>query len=253
MEGRVYLLRNPLDNTVFYVGQTIYKLSERLRGHLSEKGNSNKVKIILEIIENKLLPSIEELECHDYNESNIKLLNEREVFWINHYNPIGNKLHVEVHVKTCKICNNVFESKRKNGLYCSGACRARANQIKNKSIEKVNNNSFKFQKRNKCEYCEAEMEAKYRNKRFCSPKCRVYFNRENVQLILKNNKQIQNIENIVPELPNEKEIKNDEILKEIQKIRNETIPKERDKPMGRKVWENEQKARINELMSKLVL
>ena len=194
MEGKVYLLRNPLDNTVFYVGQTVYKLSERLRGHLSEKGNSNKVKIISQIIENKLLPSIEELECHNYDEDNIKLLNEREIFWIKHYNPIGNKLYVEFHVKVCKICNNAFESKRKSGIYCSAVCRAKASQIKNKSIEKVQNNSFKFKKREKCQYCETKLEAKYRSKRFCSDKCRVYFNRENVKFDVQKTDKNKNVE-----------------------------------------------------------
>jgi hypothetical protein len=178
MRGKVYLLRNPLDDTVFYVGQTIYKLSERFRGHLFEKGNSTKVKIISEIIEKKLVPVIEELESMDYNNDNVKLLNERELFWIKHYNPIGNRLHVLFFVKKCIMCGNDFESKRERAIYCSDLCRAKSGQ-KNKTQEvKKQNNSPKFKKNEKCEYCKNDLDAINRNKRFCSAKCRVYWSRE---------------------------------------------------------------------------
>ena len=179
MIGKVYLLRNPLDDSVFYVGQTIYKLHERLAGHLHDKAKGNKTKIISEILENKLMPSIEELESMEYNHDNVKQLNEREVFWIKHYNPIGNKMHVEVFVKECRICNKMFEAKRERSIYCSSICRATASQNRQKSLEKKPNDSIVFKKRDKCLYCESDLDSKYRSKRFCQPKCRVYWNREN--------------------------------------------------------------------------
>jgi hypothetical protein len=42
-----------------------------------------------------------------------------------------------------------------------------------------------------------------------------------------------------------------EIQKQIDTIRAEKIPKERDTPLGRKVWQQEQDAKIKELQNKL--
>lgn len=178
MIGVVYLLRNPLDGTVFYVGQTVYKISERLRGHLSEKSTGTKNSIIKSILSQNLMPVIEELESVEYNPCGINLFNERELFWIKHYTPIGNLLHVAVYVKQCAKCVKTFESKRSRAMYCSDVCRASVSQSKRASIPKMVNDSSVFKKKTVCDYCKEEMNAKYRNKKFCSDKCRVYRNRE---------------------------------------------------------------------------
>ena len=70
---------------------------------------------------------------------------------------------------------------------------------------------------------------------------------------VKETKKEEKKEEQTVEIPSEKEIKNNEILKEIQKIRYEVIPKERDKPNGRKVWESEQNAKVKALMAKLIV
>ena len=111
----------------------------------------------------------------------------------------------------------------------------------------------KFDKNSACEYCKNEMTASYRSKRFCSDKCRIYFRRENVKLnVPKTIKSVSVLENIVTEVPSKKELKNDEIFIEIQRIKSEVIQKERDKYLGRKSWKSEQDAKIKELMSKLI-
>lgn len=193
MEGKVYLLRNPIDGVVFYVGQTIYKLSERLRGHISEKGNSVKIKIISEILEKKLLPVIEELECMEYNQECAKILNERELFWIKHYNPIGNRLHVFFCTKKCRMCESDFESKSERKVFCSDICRSKFGQKNKKRNNDNKNYSFKFDKNTHCQYCKRVMNSTYRSKKFCSDKCRVYFNRENVKT---EKNPIKNTENL---------------------------------------------------------
>lgn len=47
-------------------------------------------------------------------------------------------------------------------------------------------------------------------------------------------------------------IDNSEILKQISDIESQKIPKERDTPLGRKVWNNEKAKRIAELKSKII-
>ena len=192
MIGFVYLLRNPIDDAVFYVGQTVYQLHERLRGHLSEKGKGIKNKIISEIISHNLLPIIEQLESVEYNQNGINLLNERELFWIKHYSPPGNRLHVLVYIKKCANCEAVFEAKRERAMYCSDLCRASKRQKTNNDKVRVVNNSIKFEKNKNCEYCGKDLKAKYRSKRFCNDKCRIYYNRENVVAVVSENNKKEN-------------------------------------------------------------
>jgi bifunctional ADP-heptose synthase (sugar kinase/adenylyltransferase) len=73
-----------------------------------------------------------------------------------------------------------------------------------------------------------------------------------VKEIKKEEKKEEQIPELSPEIKERNRI-NDGIYAEIEKIRLEKIPKERDKINGRKVWESEQKAKINALMVKLVL
>ena len=180
MIGRVYLLRNPFDGTVFYIGQTVYSLTERLRGHLSEKQKGVKSAVISDILNNGSLPIIEELEHSEYSQGSIELLNDREIFWIKHYNPIGNIMHRFSYAKTCEKCGAAFDAKVERAKYCSDICRALSNQ--KKRVKSDFNDSEKFKKQTHCAYCEKEMESKYRSKKFCSDKCRVYYGREKVKM-----------------------------------------------------------------------
>lgn len=107
-----------------------------------------------------------------------------------------------------------------------------------------------FDKHTHCKYCKSEMEAKYRNKIFCSPKCRVYFNRE----LFRAKPDLPIIQ--VAQYPKDEisavPFDVGELLKQIESIRKETIPPERNKnSFTKKVWENDQKKRVEDILSKI--
>ena len=91
---KIYRLRNPIINEIFYVGQTMQDLQTRLSGHISETGaNREKINYIKDIIDKGEKPLIEEVEtihsrCYIEKES----VSEREAYWIKHYRGIGCKL-----------------------------------------------------------------------------------------------------------------------------------------------------------------
>jgi len=92
---KIYILKNPLDNQIFYVGQTINDLSERLYGHINQTGASNRDKInyIKSIIEKGEKPIIEQVETiHTTCYIDKASVNERENYWIKYYRGIGCKL-----------------------------------------------------------------------------------------------------------------------------------------------------------------
>lgn len=85
--GFIYCLRNPLkNNSIFYVGRTIISLPKRLSGHIrqSAKKSGTKENIIQSILKEGEEVIIEQLELiTDGSISQIeKKLSEREKFWI---------------------------------------------------------------------------------------------------------------------------------------------------------------------------
>lgn len=138
-----------------------------------------------------------------------------------------------------------------------------------------------IQKRETCLYCGQKMESKTAKKKFCTPLHRVYYNRElnrgaitevsvpcpvtaKAAVALHNaensgqftkthlmtKKQLEEI-NRPQKSKLEEAIAETAILKEIETIKSEKIPKERDTPMGRKAWQMDQQKRIQELQNKL--
>jgi len=92
---KIYTLRNPINNEIFYVGQTFQTLVERLHGHLNETGGSNRDKInyIKTLVDNGYKPIIEEIETiHSTCYIDKASINERESYWIKYYRGIGCKL-----------------------------------------------------------------------------------------------------------------------------------------------------------------
>lgn len=91
---KIYTLKDPRNNSVFYVGQTCQALQERLNGHINETGaNRDKINFIKEIIESGMKPIIEEVETiHTRCYIDRVLVSEREFYWIKHYRGIGCKL-----------------------------------------------------------------------------------------------------------------------------------------------------------------
>lgn len=88
---KIYVLKNPFTNEVFYVGQTMSDLEIRLAGHLSQsESNKPKNDYINQILENGGRPIIEPVETINAICYLDKLLvNEREIFWIKHFKSVG--------------------------------------------------------------------------------------------------------------------------------------------------------------------
>ncbi len=88
----IYALRNPLDNSIFYVGRTASSLAKRLMMHLAspKNGNKRKEEIFKILSDMKLKPTIEKLEeFKPICEAEYIGLHEKEGFWINHFKQLG--------------------------------------------------------------------------------------------------------------------------------------------------------------------
>ncbi len=86
----IYVLRDPRNNQIRYVGKTIQKINDRLTSHIrgaKRENNSHKNRWILQIIRDGYIPIIEKIE--DVNENNWQ---EREKYWIVKYHEDGCKL-----------------------------------------------------------------------------------------------------------------------------------------------------------------
>ena len=88
---KIYVLRNPTTEEIFYVGQTKMPLEIRLSGHISETGaNRDKINYIKEILESGKRPIIEAIEtiattCY----IDTMAVNEREIYWIRYHKSLG--------------------------------------------------------------------------------------------------------------------------------------------------------------------
>lgn len=90
----IYILKNPLNNEVFYVGKTTKELKMRLSGHLSDSGTDGlKGQYLKGIIDNKEKPIIEAVEVI-YGICYVDKLkaSEREYYWIKHFKNNGSPL-----------------------------------------------------------------------------------------------------------------------------------------------------------------
>lgn len=146
---QVYILINPIDDTIFYVGQTCQHLLERLMSHCYHFSNqkaspSGKEVIIRRILNAHLVPIIKCIEIVYLKEYAL----ERERYWIHKLNsqnhPILNKevnpliqyetvytndfdtetpvLIIKGMKKNCLQCTKEFEGNRKS-LFCSDECK----------------------------------------------------------------------------------------------------------------------------------
>jgi hypothetical protein len=61
--------------------------------------------------------------------------------------------------KTCVICNNSFEAKRKDVLYCSAKCKKASEYLRKEKIVK------------NCEHCRQVFETKRKETKYCSSSC----------------------------------------------------------------------------------
>jgi hypothetical protein len=89
---KIYVLKNPITDEIFYVGQTVLDLSERLSGHINQTGGINRGKInyIKSIIDAGFKPTIHEIETiHSTCYVDKLAITEREAYWIKYYRGIG--------------------------------------------------------------------------------------------------------------------------------------------------------------------
>lgn len=92
---KIYVLKNPLTDEIFYVGQTSQELNTRLSGHINETGGSNRAKkeYIKAIVEKGAKPIIEAIETIKGTCYIDKLfVNEREIFWVKYHKSKGTNL-----------------------------------------------------------------------------------------------------------------------------------------------------------------
>jgi endogenous inhibitor of DNA gyrase (YacG/DUF329 family) len=61
--------------------------------------------------------------------------------------------------KTCVICNNSFEAKRKDALYCSAKCKKTSEYLRQEKLVK------------NCEHCGQTFETKRKETKYCSSSC----------------------------------------------------------------------------------
>lgn len=80
----IYILKDPIDNTVKYVGQTIGPVCRRIEGHNCDRTNTAKYNWIRKLKAYGIKPKIEIIE-----ECDRKKRFEREMFWIEYYNKTG--------------------------------------------------------------------------------------------------------------------------------------------------------------------
>jgi hypothetical protein len=91
---KIYILKDPITQSIFYVGQTYSELQTRLNGHISgNSGNEEKQALIKSIIDRGEKPIIEAVETiMGFCYIDKMLVNEREIYWIKYYKSQGVKL-----------------------------------------------------------------------------------------------------------------------------------------------------------------
>jgi len=106
---RIYVLKNPNTNTVFYVGKTMKDLKERLTGHIGSiktyGANKEKSDIIQSILAEGKKPIIEEIEVISgtcYIDG--VYASYREFYWMNYYRDLGVSLSNHIGIKTDATC-----------------------------------------------------------------------------------------------------------------------------------------------------
>lgn len=85
--GIIYKVTNKINNKI-YIGQTTQLLKDRIRGHKNEAFNSSSKKCPFRQAIVKY--GIDNFEIEEIEEVDNKLLNEREIYWIDYYDSYYN-------------------------------------------------------------------------------------------------------------------------------------------------------------------
>ena len=91
MKTKIYYLECPVTNEIRYVGQTILPLHKRMKNHIYETTRNEKLGKMLthkeywiRSLKNKGV--LNQMTIHLIEEVDVDIANEREIYWINHYN-----------------------------------------------------------------------------------------------------------------------------------------------------------------------
>jgi len=142
---KIYTLTNPISNEIFYVGQTILSLQERLSGHISQTGASNRDKInyIKEILNQGEKPIIKEVETiHTKCYIDKASVNERENYWIKYYRSIGCTLLNIANPKNYEYQNYLSSIKKGETSYHYYLCGKTAGGYEVYDEQKLNADGF---------------------------------------------------------------------------------------------------------------
>ena len=165
MTYRIYVLKHPVTQEVFYVGRTQKELKERLTGHLSSLNSNGSNQTKNDYIKGLLAfgnpPIIEEIEIiygtcrlHDLFTS------FREFHWMLYYKEQGAPLTNHLGIKTDAICapyeNYVAGVKNKKGDYSYYYCGSTPEGQEVYDAEKMSDDGFVFEEETyrKSEYYE---------------------------------------------------------------------------------------------------
>lgn len=160
---KIYILINPITDEIFYVGQTILSLQERLYGHLNQTGSSNREKInyIKEILNQDRKPVIKEVETiHTRCYIDKASVNERENYWIKYYRSIGCRLFNIANPKNYEYQNYLSSIKKGETSYHYYVCGKTAGGYEVYDEQKLKADGFVFRQYLQ-EIAEEEIDYKY--------------------------------------------------------------------------------------------
>ena len=135
---KIYILKDPRDNSIKYVGQTKCNLKGRLSSHIQDalnmRYNLPKCEWIIELYNLELTPLIEEIELVTN-----KKANEREQYWIDHYSNLGINLlnKFKITEKICKFRDIWIINKYSKNIFHFETTREVAKFL-NTSIDNIN-------------------------------------------------------------------------------------------------------------------
>lgn len=92
---KIYCLRHPESNNIFYIGMTIKELNERLNAHImiTTQSNKRRVDYIRNLVSNGQVPVIELLESVKGSSMADKIYaSQREQFWIKICSDLGMRI-----------------------------------------------------------------------------------------------------------------------------------------------------------------
>ncbi len=105
----IYGLLSPIDNCLFYIGQTKKRREFRLLEHIQEAVQGTKTPVYNDIRRYMFMGSIPEIFVVE-KVTDIELANERELYWINWFNDLEkSKLPISWKPQTPKSLNKVIE------------------------------------------------------------------------------------------------------------------------------------------------